>query len=96
MTVDTGNGTMTFEIAIPTEAKLVLQKEPDHQRNYPNPGYGEAMPTNYQPPQNYGGYGGGPPPYGGQQVAMVAQSVSDAGVSSFVLAFKGGAEYLDL
>ncbi|CAL5224264.1 g6922 [Coccomyxa viridis] len=47
--------------------KAKEQKEPDHQRNYPNPGYGEAMPTNYQPPQNYGGYGGGPPPYGGQQ-----------------------------
>lgn len=58
-----------------------LQKEPEHQRNYPNPSYGEAIPTNYQPPQNYGapppgtgpydGYSGGPPPnmhpYGDQQ-----------------------------
>ena len=57
-----------------------MQKEPEHQRNFPNPGYGEAMPTSYQPPQNYGGpppgrgpydgYGGGPPPYGGQQVGL--------------------------
>ena len=67
-----------------TEAQRTLQKELEHQRNYPNPGYGEAMPTSYQPPQNYrgpppgqgpyNGYGGEPPPYGGQQVNPPAHS----------------------
>lgn len=67
-----------------------MQKEPDHQRNYPNPGYGEAMPTNYQPPQNYGGYGGGPPPYGGQQVGMVTLYLACSGLPLFLLAFMEG------
>ena len=42
-----------------------LQKEPEHQRNYPNPSYGEAIPTTYQPPQNYGAPPPGMGPYDG-------------------------------